>query len=703
MTTVPTPSARGLRPLTVVIPAHNEAGVIGRCLRPLREEAAAGTLEIIVVANGCTDRTAEVARSVCPEVRLLELEDPNKAAALNAGDEAGSHWPRVYLDADVEVTATDIRRVVATLDSPGVLCAAPRARFQVAERRWTIRKFYEAWESLPYLNDSMVGSGFYALNEEGRRRFSRFPEDLIADDQFVLRHFHPDERATATDAEFLIHPPHDIRGLLAMRTRVYRGNRQLVDRRITPVQQKSQRRSLLRLVRPGSFTALVTYVTLNLLAERRSRRPYTGWERDESGTRNGTKRIGYLTSRYPSITHTFVLREVLAARSFGLDVRTFAVKAAEPADLLSELDHQEASSTWAIRPRPLRQYVAPHVLLLARHPLPWLRQLVQVVRRGSPGIRGRVWQAFYFVEAVILAAECRRQGIRHLHAHHANVAADIAWIVTDLGQRIDGRGSWLWTLTFHGPTELAEIKGTGLPGKLRAASLVLCVADYTRAQLLPWLPPDQWSKVVIVRMGADLSRYFPPAGTRRDGPVRILCVARVDPVKGYPVLLEAARILERRGLSFELSMVGSGPGADDLVRAIERLGLCNSVRAIGAIGQDELPELYRQSDIFCLPSFSESLPVVLMEAMATALPVVATAIAGIPELVEQERSGILVPAGRPDSLADALARLIEDPSLRHDLGRAGRATVIERFDADVCGRQAAELLSSLTVPAIGRR
>ncbi|HLH45768.1 MAG TPA: glycosyltransferase, partial [Acidimicrobiales bacterium] len=267
--------------VSVIIPAHDEAGVIGRCLGRLLEGAHPGELDVVVVCNGCSDGTADVVRSAWPGVRVVELSSAGKARALNAGDEAAATFPRVYLDADVEVTVEDVRLVAQSLRSPGVLCAAPTVRFAVEDRPWAIRKFYEAWTQLPYLNDAMVGSGFFALSAEGRRRFASFPEDLIADDQFVLDHFSPGERASVPEATFVVHPPRRLRSLIAVRTRAYRGNRQLARRATTPERQVSRRAAVLRLARPGTLTALAVYAGVNLLAEARSRRAAGGWERDE--------------------------------------------------------------------------------------------------------------------------------------------------------------------------------------------------------------------------------------------------------------------------------------------------------------------------------------------------------------------------------------------------------------------------------------
>ena len=141
-----------------------------------------------MVCNGCRDRTAAVARAAQPAATVVELTVASKSAALNAGDEHATRFPRVYLDADIELPIGVLRATVRALASPGVLCAAPAPAFELRGRPRLVRAYYDVWQQLPYLTEEMVGTGVYALSEPGRHRFDRFP-DLTADDQFVLQQF----------------------------------------------------------------------------------------------------------------------------------------------------------------------------------------------------------------------------------------------------------------------------------------------------------------------------------------------------------------------------------------------------------------------------------------------------------------------------------------------------------------------------------
>jgi glycosyltransferase involved in cell wall biosynthesis len=692
--------------ISVVIPAHNEEAVIARCIETMTKGAGVGELEIIVVCNGCTDETAAEARRAGPDVQVIETTVAGKSNALNLGDRAATAFPRFYVDADIEVTVASLRLVADVLRDGGALCAAPQPRFVVDGRPWPIRGFYEIWQQMPYLNAVVVGSGVYALSESGRGRFREFP-DLVGDDQFVMQQYRSDERRSVEGAEFLIHTPRSLRGLIAVRTRVYRGNRELAESASTPERPPGGRwKGIFRLVRrPGLVPAVLVYLAVNAIATARAARAPAGaaWERDDSsrGRRRsgggGRAPIGYLMSRYPAVSHTFVMREIEALRSAGVDVRTFSVRRADPGDLLSERDREEDRQTWAIRPVGASSVLVAQLATIAEDPVAWCRGLTGSVRRQPAGLRSRLWGCFYFVEAVLLYRECRRQGIRHIHAHLANVAADVAWLSAELGEQEDGPGTWRWSFSMHGPTEFANVERFNLASKVDAASLVLCISDYARSQLMSLVAEAMWTKLHVVHMGVDLDRYVPkPPAALVSAPehrITILCVGRLDPVKGHLVLAEALARLVRGGRPCRAVIVGAGPGESDLRAAIRRLGIESNVTLTGALGQDDLPDHYRAADIFCLPSFAEGIPVVLMEAMAMELPVVSTTIAGIPELIADGTSGLLVPPGRPDLLADALARLVDDPALRRQLGQAGRSVVERSFDARQCGRQAAELLA----------
>jgi glycosyltransferase involved in cell wall biosynthesis len=193
----------------------------------------------------------------------------------------------------------------------------------------------------------------------------------------------------------------------------------------------------------------------------------------------------------------------------------------------------------------------------------------------------------------------------------------------------------------------------------------------------------------------DLDRFSPREPTATGDLLSVLTVAQLVPRKGIDVLLEAVAQLRDRGIAVEAMVVGEGAERHNLEAHACELGVGDIVTFAGAIGQDRIAEYYARADVFCLPSFAEGIPIVLMEAMAREVPVVATAIMGVPELVLHGRTGLLVPPARADELAAALENLSRDPVLREELGRAGRERVAEGFELHNVVGQLREVLGPL--------
>jgi glycosyltransferase involved in cell wall biosynthesis len=285
------PLVNAMIPISVVIPAHNEESVIGRCLATLRDGAADGELEVVVVCNGCNDRTAALARAGAPDVTVVELAVASKAAALNAGDDHATRFPRIYLDADIELPIAALRATARALTRPGTLCAAPAPVFELDGRPVLVRNYYDVWRQLPYVTEDMVGTGVYGLSEEGRARFDRFP-DLTADDQFVLQQFDRRERFTLPEQHFVVHPPTTLRGLLAIRRRAYRGVAELEASGLARHEAATgSGRRLAELARsPHQWFALITYVGISLYAKASARWGNSSrWERDDSARRSAAR------------------------------------------------------------------------------------------------------------------------------------------------------------------------------------------------------------------------------------------------------------------------------------------------------------------------------------------------------------------------------------------------------------------------------
>jgi colanic acid/amylovoran biosynthesis glycosyltransferase len=377
-------------------------------------------------------------------------------------------------------------------------------------------------------------------------------------------------------------------------------------------------------------------------------------------------------SRYPAVSHSFVLREVRALRERGVEVHTFTVRRPHEGELLSGADQEEHSRTFALLPpRPLR-LLGAHARAALTRPVRYFGTLGCSLRLSSGGVRAALWRVFYFAEAILLFDECRRRGVRHLHAHFANVGSDVALLAARFGGE-----DWSFGFTMHGCSELFDESPHRLPEKIRRAALVICNSDFTRSQLMKLVGRGEWRKLRVVRCGIDPRAFAPPATRDQNGPLRVLTVARLVPGKGHALLLEALASLREQGIEAVATFVGHGPEREPLERLAEELRI--DVRFAGAVGQDELRVYYEDAQLFCLPTLAEGLGVVLLEAMACGLPVVSTRVMGVPEVVDEGETGLLASLGRADSLAEAIERLAVAPELRERLGRAGRRRVVEEF------------------------
>ena len=413
-------------------------------------------------------------------------------------------------------------------------------------------------------------------------------------------------------------------------------------------------------------------------------------------------RLAYLTGRYPQVSHTFVLREVRALRRLGVGIDTFSIWRTDRRQLLARADREEYANTYSVLPLSWTDAVSAHARALATAPKAYIGTAKSALSLSRPGARGRLMGLSWFVECMIVWAELRRRGIRHVHVHINGTAPFVALLASRFGTRAETSTPSTWSLTVHGPSEFYDVHGEQLAAKVCDASFVICISDFARSQLMGLVPESEWDKLHVVHCGVDLAEFPRFDRPERTDVVDVLCVGRLVQVKAHAVLIDAVAMLRERGVSVRLTIVGDGPKRAELQRMVQRLEIGDGVRFAGAVGQDDISGYYRDADIFALPSVAEGLPVVLMEAMATGLPVVASAVMGVGELVEDGVNGVLVRPGRPDLLADALEDLARAPDRRQALGGAGRARVADEFDLMNSARRLAGLFSTSLSPAQAR-
>lgn len=214
----------------VIVPAHNEEAVIGRCLKAITaEQDAPSEMEVVVVANGCTDRTAAIARALGNPVRVIETDVPSKTRAINLGLEGLGHQPCLIADADIECKYGALKATADVLTTPGVSVASPQLEIDTSNASWLVRAYYKVWCALPYARDRLIGGGVYGLAPEAIEQLGSFP-DVIADDLYVRSSFAFEKRRTVrcdSDGEKVcttMYPPRQVRDLVAIEARRWRGS-----------------------------------------------------------------------------------------------------------------------------------------------------------------------------------------------------------------------------------------------------------------------------------------------------------------------------------------------------------------------------------------------------------------------------------------------------------------------------------------------
>src|SRR6266568_6006077 len=384
-------------------------------------------------------------------------------------------------------------------------------------------------------------------------------------------------------------------------------------------------------------------------------------------------RLGYLYSRYPVISQTFCDAEMLALERSGVDLEIGSVYPP-----LTSLRHEHIA-----RLRAPIQYAPPQKILkvweknakTGRTTGKWPRELVERhERKYGPGVKAeqRARNAFYFAEFF------SRNGVDHVHVHFANRAAHTALFLKEIS-------GIPFSVTAHGQDFMKDLGSDDLLREIcAAAEFVAAETDYSRG-LLCERCPDSAAKIHRVYNGIDLEHFPTPAqGTTNPMP-RIISVGRLVPFKGFEYLIDACAELARRGFDFVCDIIGDGPLRDRLGAKIDMLNLSSRFNLLGSLPQRAVLEKIQAADIFALASVidaqgaSDVFPTVILEAMASARPVVSTRLAGIPELVVDGETGVLVSPGDTATLTKALQHSVCDRELRLRYGRAGRTRIEQHF------------------------
>lgn len=423
--------------------------------------------------------------------------------------------------------------------------------------------------------------------------------------------------------------------------------------------------------------------------------------------------VAYLLKGYPRLSEIFIASEIHRVEQAGVALRLFVIK---PPD-----EPARHPVVGQIRARP--EYLPPVTTVsgtpparwLADNARPFLAPLARVARRRPAGLAraaaaalaqsvrarpGRIaWPRKAYMKELLLAVALADHlledpGVRHLHAHFAHGSTTVAWLAslaTGLPFSFTGHAKDVYSESLN-PAGL-------LKRKLRAASFAVTCTDAGRERLQQ-LTRGTHVHCIYHGLNSDFSRLVAETGDRPapSGALRLLGVGRLVPKKGFDVLIDACGLLAARGVGLEATIAGEGGGHEaEVKRLIAALGLAGRVTLAGPLGQAELHRAYLAADAFCLPcrvlddGDRDGIPNVLVEAMACGLPIVSTAVSGIPELVRDGENGLLVPPDDPEALAAALLRVHGDRELAERLGRAGQETVRERFDGNLLAERLASL------------
>ncbi|HET8541480.1 MAG TPA: glycosyltransferase [Anaeromyxobacter sp.] len=392
------------------------------------------------------------------------------------------------------------------------------------------------------------------------------------------------------------------------------------------------------------------------------------------GTRRARPRVAYVVSWFPAVTETFVLEEVRDLRARGVEVDVFPLFGARGGEVhaawreLAPHTHYNAALSWEL--------LAAQAHWLRRRPRAYLRAWWDALRATAPSRKLLVRAPVVIAKAALLARRVEATGVRHVHAHFATHPALAAWVVRALA----GTG---YSFTAHAHDLYVDT--AMLREKVRDARFVVTISEFNRALLERHCGAQAARKVHVVRCGVDLGAFEPRPRRAPEVPT-FVCVASLRPYKGHAVLLDACRLLRARGVRARVLLVGDGELRRRLAARIARERLGDTVELLGARPHEAIPELLAGATAMVLPSVRardgqmEGIPVALMESMAAGVPVVATRLSGIPELVVDGATGLLVPERDPAALADAMERLARDGALGARLAAAAREAVRERFD-----------------------
>ena len=381
-------------------------------------------------------------------------------------------------------------------------------------------------------------------------------------------------------------------------------------------------------------------------------------------------KIAYLLNTYPSTTQTFIRREIQALEAHGVAITRYAIRRWSE-QLISEEDRIEASKTRYILSGRTPQLFGVFFLEVISNPVGMGRAFATLFRLVRNAGGGFVRHAAYMLEAATVKRWAAQDGIALVHTHFSTNAAAVALLSSRLGGP-------RYSFTAHGQDEFDDSRAS-LAEKVEGAQFIVAISSYCRVQVARLAGMSAWKKTKIVRCGLDFSEFDGKEAVY-DGNFTFVCVGRLCVQKAQTLIVEAVSIVRRTHPEVRVMLIGDGETRADVEAAIAHFDVAGNIEILGWQSNADVRQALVAARALLLPSFSEGLPIVLMEAQALERPVITTYIGGIPELVDQE-CGWVIPAGSIEHIAGAMIAALETSSEQLTrMGAAGRKRVTAAHD-----------------------
>lgn len=379
-------------------------------------------------------------------------------------------------------------------------------------------------------------------------------------------------------------------------------------------------------------------------------------------------KIAYLINQYPKISHSFIRREIQQLEKIALQISRFSIRFSQD-ELVDQEDKQEFEKTKFILDvgiRGLLIYLLKNIVL---NPLNFIKVLFFSCQIGYGSDRGILRHLAYLAEACVLSFWLKEAGIKHIHAHFGTNSTTVAMLCSMLSD-------CTYSFTVHGPEEFDKVVAIALPEKIKRAKFIIAISSFGRSQLYRWCNYQDWQKIHVVRCGLD-QKFLSASVTSITNENRFVCIGRLCEQKGQLLLVKAIANLKEEGIECRLVLVGDGELRSPIEHLIEKFDLQNEITITGWASSDDVKEEILKAKAMILPSFAEGLPVVIMESLALARPVITTYIAGTPELIENNVNGWLIPAGDIQALTNMIKQVLILPSEKlEQMGKNGKQKVI---------------------------